>query len=162
MVDIDKGELRRRLVLLLEQERDTVAAAQRRTQEGVTHEDNRPEGDKDMRSTEAAYVARGQAMRVRGLEDDLARVVGMTLRGFEGDAPIALSALVELEAEAGRSLVFIAPAGGGTRLEVTGGTVLVVTPASPLGKALVGARRGEDVEVQKGGAVETVEILELR
>jgi hypothetical protein len=162
MVDVDKVELRRRLVLLLEQERDTVAAAQRRTQEGVTHEDNRPEGDKDMRSTEAAYVARGQAMRVRGLEDDLARVVGMTLRGFDADAPVALSALVELEGEAGKSLVFVAPAGGGTRLDVGGATVLVVTPASPLGKALVGARRGDEVEVHKGGAVETVEILEVR
>lgn len=158
---IDKAELRRQLVQALEHEHETVAAAQRRTAEGVTHEDNRPEGDKDMRSTEASYVARGQAMRVRALEDDLARVVGMTLRGFDDDAPVALSALVELEGEGSRSVVFVAPAGGGTRLALAGVTVQVVTPASPLGKALIGARAGDDVEVQKGGVTETLEIVSV-
>lgn len=161
--EIDKAELRRLLVQALEHERDTVAAAQRRTAEGVTHEDNRPEGDKDMRSTEASYVARGQAMRVRALEDDLAKVVGMTLRGFDDEAPVALSAIVELAGDAGRSTVFVAPAGGGTRLALGGGATLqVVTPASPLGKALVGARAGDEVEVHKGGTIETLEIVAVR
>lgn len=158
----EKVELRRQLVAALEQERDTVAAAQRRTAEGVTHEDAKPEGDKDMRSTEASYVARGQALRVRALEDDLAKVVGMTLRAFPEGAPIALSALVELDGQAGRSLVFVAPAGGGTRLALANGTVQVVTPASPLGQALVGARCGDEVEVRKGGSTDVVEIVAVR
>ncbi len=56
----------------------------------------------------------------------------------------------------------MAPAGGGTRLEVGEATVLVVTPASPLGKALVGARSGDEVEVHKGGTIEMMEIVALR
>jgi len=162
MGGIDKSEVRRRLVAALEQERDTVAAAQRSSQEGATHADNKPEGDKDMRSTEASYVARGQALRVRALEEDLARVVGMTLRVFEDAAPIALSAIVDVAADAGTSTVFVAPAGGGTRIDLGGKVVLVVTPASPLGRALVGARQGDDVEVQKGEVLEIVEVVEVR
>ena len=38
-------------------------------------------------------------------------------------------------------------------------SVLVVTPAAPLGRALLGAREGDSVEVQKAGAVEVLEIL---
>ena len=39
--------------------------------EGATHEENRAEGDKDMRSTEASYVARGHAERTVQLEQAL-------------------------------------------------------------------------------------------
>ena len=140
-------------------QRHVVLAAQRRSQEGATHAENKAEGDKDMRATEASYVARGQAQRVMALEADLGKVAGMTVRAFPEGAPIALSALVELEGDAGRSVVFLAPAGGGTRLAAGEASVLVVTPAAPLGRALLGAREGDSVEVQKAGAVEVLEIL---
>lgn len=151
-----KRALHGELLAKLTRDRDALQASQREVAEGVTHEDNRAESDKDMRATEASYLARGQAMRVQALEEDVQRVTLMTLRAFASSDPIALSALVELEVAGVTSRVFLAPAGGGARLA---GDVQVITPASPLGRALLGARVDDEVEVQRGGRVEAVTIL---
>jgi transcription elongation GreA/GreB family factor len=156
-----KQTLHQELLCLLRAERDTLRDAQRATQEGLTHEESRAEGDKDMRSTEASYLARGQAERVVALERDVLLVERMAVKSFAEDEPVAVSALVVLEAEDGRrSTVFLAPAGGGTRLDA--GRVRVVTPSSPLGQALIGAKRGEEVVLDQGDRELGYEIVELR
>lgn len=151
MVDLkrfEKVSLRDALLRLLEEQLVVVRAAQKASHEGATHEESRPENIKDMRSTETSYLARGQAERVVALMDEIALVENMPLRGFAPDAAIGLSALVVLENEAGvQSLYWIAPAGGGARLEVAGATLTVVTPRSPLGRALVGLREGDEAEL---------------
>jgi transcription elongation GreA/GreB family factor len=158
---VDKGALRERLLEALRASRETVAAAQRTTQQGVTHEDARAEGDKDMRATEASYVARGQAMRVEALDGDIGRVVSMQLRSFTEDEPVALSAVVTLENDSGERRVFLAPAGGGERLQAGGISVSVVTPSSPLGRALVGAHAGDSIRYRRGDTEDEVEIVEI-
>jgi hypothetical protein len=60
-----KDQLARELERSTERARDAASAA--------THEENRAEGDKDMRATEASYVARGHSERVLQLEQALAR-----------------------------------------------------------------------------------------
>ena len=160
--DVDKAQLVAELVDALGRARDTVAAAQRGTQEGVTHEDARSEGDKDMRATEASYVARGQAMRVEALEADVAKVTAMKLRSFGPDDPAALSALVVLDHDGAQRLILLAPAGGGVRLCSQGHEIDVVTPASPLGRALLGARVGDAVSYQRGSAEDEVELVAIR
>jgi transcription elongation GreA/GreB family factor len=68
-------------------------------------------------------------------------------------------ALVEVEDEDGRRLsYFLAPEGGGTRLE---GGVQVVTPPSPLGEALVGKRAGDEVELMLGGKSRVLSLLSV-
>lgn len=158
---LDKNAILQKLVASLVESRDRVSSAQKLSQEGVTHEDARSEGDKDMRATEASYVARGQAMRVEALEADLARVQALKVREFGEKDPIALGALVTVESDEGQRLVFVAPAGGGVRLEEAGQTVHVVTPSSPLGRALIGARRGEAIAYERAGASEEVEVISV-
>jgi transcription elongation GreA/GreB family factor len=151
---VDKRALRDALAAALERERDTMVA-QRISSEGVTHEDGRAEGSKDMRATEASYIARGQALRAEALEADVARVKGMPLRAFTPDDVIAISAVVRLVGDGGAAqLVFLAPAGGGTRLASAAGEIQVITPQSPLGRALVGATQGETIEVERAAATE--------
>lgn len=153
----DKVALHAELVAALEAERERLVRAQKATAEGVTHEDARAEGDKDMRATEASYVARGQALRVEALDGEVARVRAHRPRGFGPDDAIELGALVTVEGRAGRTVVYLAAGGAGTRL----GPVQVVTPASPLGRALIGARLGDAVEVVRGGGPEELEIVAL-
>ena len=160
--DVDKAQLVAELVDALGRARDTVAAAQRGTQEGVTHADARSEGDKDMRATEASYVARGQAMRVEALDADVAKVTSMKLRRFGPDDPAALSALVVLDQDGAQRVILLAPAGGGVRLCSQGREIDVVTPASPLGRALLGARVGDAVSYQRGGTEDEVELVAIR
>ena len=50
-----------KLIASIKEEIERATKAARDAAEGATHVDNKPEGDKDMRSTEASYIARGQA-----------------------------------------------------------------------------------------------------
>lgn len=147
----DKSALRDELVGILQREHATLVAAQQATSEGVIHEDNRPESDKDTRATEASYLARGQAARAAALERDVLLVRNMTLEKFDDSTPIRLSAIVTLEDERGARHVMLAPAGGGSRLTAGGSDVQVVTPPSPLGRGLLGARVGDLIELDRTG-----------
>ena len=160
MAPESKRRLHAELLNKLTRDRDVLQSSQREVAEGVTHEDNRAEGDKDMRATEASYLARGQAMRVLSLEEDVQRVAAMAVREFGDEDPIAISALVELIVGRVATQVFIAPAGGGVRLG-EGGAIQVVTPASPIGRVLIGSRVGDEVDIDRAGRVEAAEILRV-
>lgn len=157
----EKARLVEQLVERLAAERDVVAAAQRSTQAGATHEENRAEGDKDMRATEASYLARGQAERVVTLESDLARLRALALRDFSATDAIEAGAIVTLVGASRRSKVFLLPAGAGEELVLGELRVRVVTPGAPLGAALLGARQGDEVEVERGGESQVWEVLRV-
>ncbi len=76
-------------------------------------------------------------------------------------APISVGAIVELEDGEGGKTLFLAPAGAGE--ELTGpdgdGFLHVVTPVSPIGKALLGRRVGDAVEVMIKGELAEWEIV---
>lgn len=142
-----KVELKRELVRILEADLETLERAQQAAREGATHEEAKPENDKDTRALEQSYLARGQALRLEELRAGLGQVQALALRAFDEGGPIALGAIVVVEDDADEStrIVFIAPHGGGARLE--GGRVQVVTPRSPLGQALLGKSEGDDCEL---------------
>ena len=142
-----KQSLRDELVGYLEGSLKTLERAHQASREAATHEEAKPENDKDTRALEQSYLARGQAARVDEATRALAAFVALPLRCFDEDAPIALGALATLESDEGEKLrVLLAPAGAGQRLIDGRGEVSVITTSSPLGKALVGARVGESPE----------------
>lgn len=128
--------------------------------EATTHEENRAESDKDMRSTESSYVARGQALRAHELEGALARLAGMPVRDFAADDAIEVSALVEVEIEDDRALTcLLVTVGGGVRL---GKGVSTLLTTSPLGAALLGLRAGDEAEVATPQGAKTVTVVAVR
>lgn len=159
----DKSAVREALRASLASTLATLVHVAKDAAEGATHEDNRSEGDKDMRATEQSYIARGQAMRAEELADELARLEATPLRSFgEGDA-IAPGALVRVSIdEEDERVLFVVPWGGGTELRVGRAKVTVITPSSPVGQALVGRRQGEDFELAQRGAVREWVIEEVR
>ena len=139
---------------------DILERAHQAAREGATHEEAKPENDKDTRALEQSYLARGQSMRIEQLRTDVAAVRAMPLRSFPTDGPVALGAVVQVQTDdERRALYFLAPQGGGTLL--ADGTVQVVTPMSPLGRALMGKRVGDSCEVQTGGKQRELEILSI-
>ena len=130
---------------------ETIALAAKATREGATHEDSRAEGDKDMRSTEQSYLARGQAMRVEDLAEQLQRVLGFTLSGFDDESVIASGALVLVHVDEAPRVFFMMPYGGGSVLSISDVQVTVVTPSSPVGQALAGKRVGDEFELTVRG-----------
>lgn len=158
-MDQDKSELRDELLRALRKDLAVLEKAQAAAREGATHEEAKPENDKDTRALEASYLARGQALRIRELQDGIGEVLHMQLRAFGSDAPAALGACVDvLDDDGGARTFFLAPHGGG--VVVAGASV--VTPKSPLGRALLGARAGDEREVVLGGKTRTLSVVRVR
>ena len=159
---IDKRALLEELRSRLEEERATTTRLALDAAAAVTHEDNKPENDKDMRSTEASYLARGQAERVRELERSIAMLASLYVRTFTPDDKIAATALVELLHGKTKLVCFVSPVAGGQRIRMDNVDVQVVTPTSPLGKALMGLSEGEDAEVSTPQGAKVYEIVSVR
>jgi transcription elongation GreA/GreB family factor len=142
----DKRELLRLLCAAVSADLATLSAAQRAVVAGATHPENKPENDKDTRALEQSYLARGQAQRVVELQGELNQLKALELRAFSAGAAIALGALVAVDD--GREVVhyFIAPAGGGLRLKSAGTEIRVITPRSPIARALLAKQQGDTLE----------------
>jgi transcription elongation GreA/GreB family factor len=154
-----KTALKNELAALLAADLETLEKAHRTTREGATHEEAKPENDKDTRALEQSYLARGQAMRIEELRSGVADVNGMPLRDYAAGDPAALGAIVTIDEDGEESRLFLAPQGGGNRL--ANGEVQVVTPRSPLGQALLGKREGDDVDVRLAGKTRSHSVVRV-
>jgi transcription elongation GreA/GreB family factor len=153
-----KPALKAELLALLAADLETLERAHRATTEGATHEEAKPENDKDTRALEQSYLARGQATRIEELRASIAGVTGMAPKDFDG-RPAGLGALVTVDEDGEESTLLLAPGGGGARL--AGGAVQVVTPRSPLGKAILGKQDGDEAEVVVAGKTRTLQVVRV-
>jgi transcription elongation GreA/GreB family factor len=135
------------LIEQLEEELVAMTRMARDAAKAATHEENRAEGDKDMRATEASYVARGQASRVEELEHSVLLLRTVEMKRFDSTTPIQTSAMVCLVRSGRESLYLLVPAGGGRRVTLGESTVCTLIPSSPLGAALLGLVDGDEVEL---------------
>src|SRR6185369_7563046 len=92
-----------------------LTRAAHEAREAATHEEAKPENDKDTRAVEAAYLAGAQAERARDLTRASAALGALPLKAFGPGEAIASSALVELDQEGSARWYFLAPQGGGLR-----------------------------------------------
>ena len=67
----DKEQLLEQLNVLLQSRVEDFTRIARETARGATHEEAKPEDDKDTRALEQTYLARGQAERVAAAEHEL-------------------------------------------------------------------------------------------
>lgn len=124
-----------------------VTKSQQESQAGATHAETRAEDPKDMRSTEASYLARGLAERVAKLQFATAQLGRFEIRSFAPDAPISAGALMAIEDETGEAhLHFFVPVAGGEKLVCAGQTIHSLSPESPLGREVLGREAGDDFE----------------
>lgn len=130
-----------------ERARDAAAVEAR---EGATPAEKR---DDARVALEWSGLAKGQARRAAQVKAELASLGSFVPRPFARGAPVGLGAVVEVEHEAGGITFFLAPAGAGEELAGPGGDgfLTVVTPASPLGRAVLGRKVGDVVETRIAG-----------
>ncbi len=150
-----KADLKRELLALLEDQLAMARAAHAAATEGAISDEARPENDKDTRGLEQSYLARGHAQRVADLE------TAVTVIGAMSIAPankVAVGALVVVEEDDRERTLFMAAHGGGL---VIGGDITVVTPTSPIGRALHGKTADDECELIAGGAQRTLVIVEV-
>ncbi len=152
-----RSSLRDELLARLKADLDQLESAHQSALEGATHEESKPENSKDTRALEQSYLARGQALRVTDARRAVADVAVMSIHRVGEGQPVAVGALVTISEDDEERLVFVAPHGGGTIL--AGGRVHVVTPQSPLGRALVGRCVGDSCELVLAGRERIIEIV---
>ena len=159
----DKDRLRRDLLRHLEIDLEMLVRRQRDTQAAATHSENRPEHSKDTRATEQGYLARGLATRVAEIKQTIDRVGSLELVRFGGLQPIALTALVMLQDhEDGRTRTcWLVPCAGGIALRQGDHALRTLTPRSPLGRALLGLRVGDEGAFPTPGGERGFEILSI-
>lgn len=147
---MNKESVRQLIVAQLNAACQNQARAAALARDEATHEESRPESKYDTHSQEAAYLAEGQARLAAELAAARGAVAALPLPRFTAADPVALGALVELEQPHGTAWYFIGPAAGGTSVQIDGHEILVVTPASPLGRQLMGAAVGAAIQLPRG------------
>lgn len=133
--------------------RESVSVARRASQAAAeTARDGATPAEKreDARmSLEFSSLAKGQTARATRVATELHTLEIFRPAKLAPKSAIALGAVVEVEdGEQGRTF-FLAPVGAGIELTGPGGDgfLSVVTPVSPIGKAVIGRRVGDTVEV---------------
>jgi transcription elongation GreA/GreB family factor len=149
----DKTDLRAAIVARLQADLSLQTRAALSARDEATHEESRAENKYDTHSQEAAYLAEGQAKLAAEIEAGIALYSSLPLVDFTAADAIALGAVVELRARDRSTWYFLGPRGGGLELALGGKTILVLTPASPLGRQLLGRRVGEIVSPPGRGPV---------
>lgn len=158
---MDKAVLLSHIISRLEADHALLLQAAKTAHAAATHEENIPDNKYATLGLEASYLAQGQANRAQEILAALKAFRQLTLQEFAAESAIRLTALVQLEDdEARKRLVFLGPAAGGLRLEFEQEEIMVVTPASPLGRGLLGKQCGDLVTV-KTGVVREYEIVSV-
>lgn len=127
-----------------------MVAANTEAREGATPAERR----EDSRvAQENSGLARGHRARLERANSELAALEKFRPGRFPAKAPIGVGALVEVEDGAEGRTLFLAPAGAGIELTGPGGDgfLSVVTPSSPIGRAVLGRRVGDTIEVVVNG-----------
>ena len=159
---MDKTLLLQLIVKQLTRDLAVQFNAAKTAHEASTHEENIPDNKYETLALEASYVAQGQANRAQEIRAALELYKQLTLRQFDYDTAIRLTALVTLEAGNGATrTVFIGPLEGGLKLSAGPVEIIVITPGSPLGEDLIGKRVGDVVEVGTGNNRTEYEIVEV-
>lgn len=129
-------------------------AAASEAKEGATPDEKREDARAAHQLQSFGKASQGRARQALADADSLASFKPLAL---DGKARISVGAIVEIEdADSGEGRTFfLAPVGAGVTLTGPGGDghLSVVTPVSPIGKAVIGKRSGEVVDVTVDGDV---------
>ena len=148
---IDKTRLLQALLEVLEDDLDLQTRAANLARDEATNEESRAENKYDTRGQEAAYLAEGQAKIASELVEALSLYRSLSLGDNRPPNAITVGAVINIRRAGSSILGFLGPRAGGTEFVYEGATYTVITPVSPLGRALLGRRQGETVHLPARG-----------
>jgi hypothetical protein len=139
---MNKNLVYQSLLAKLDEELNRHLAANKRASAGATDSETRAETKWDTCGLEASYLARGHAQQFNELAAGVQQLRGRTFPDFI-NRPIGKGALVEVDLGNGPKWFLLNHCGGGSRLTVDGYEIMVITPESPVGAALLGKMQGD-------------------
>ena len=143
---MNKTALLQQIIARLAHDLELLLAAAKSAHAAATHAENIPDNKYCTLALEASYLAQGQANRASEIRRAIETYKQLASKP-SAEGTVRLGSLVELEDEEGATkVVFIGPLEGGLKITHAGREVLVITPASPLGRELLDKAVGEGVE----------------
>lgn len=159
---MNKKEIVGEMIARMESDLATLNASLMESYETATDEENIPRSKYETLALEASYLVQGQARRSEELEEAIGILKNFKLKDFDTSTKVDLSALVTLESEEGlRRTVLLAPVGGALKVEVAGREISLMTPQSPMGRAVMGHYLGDIVELNVAGKITDYDLVEL-
>lgn len=168
---LDKNALISQLADRLHQSDRLAHRAEADAREAARSLATESEKKEDGRSAiEFGSLATGQAQRARRVQEELQALENFQKEGVKRlprQGPVTLGAIVDMSTEDEEGFAertfFLLPVGAGTELTGPGGDgfLSVITPASPVGRALMGRRAGDTIEVTLAGEVREWTVLEV-
>jgi len=160
-VSINKHEVLSLIISKLEADISISEQAVQMARDTATHKDCLGSSKYETMGLEASYLAQGQGTRLLELERSLAHFKQLKLN-TPTTAYIQLSSLFTLENEDGKQqTLWMAADAGGLIIMHQEQAITVITPKSPLGKALLGKAEGEDFELNIAGKKCTYQVTSL-
>jgi len=154
-----KRTLLETIIARLEADLALFTAAALKAHEAATHEECIPDNKYDTTALEASYIAQGQANRAREIRLGLEAYRALKLQEFDETTPIRLTALVTLEDGSGcERRLFLGPYAGGMKIADAGGEIVVITPASPLGRSLLGHLVDDELQAEDSTTYTIVDV----
>ncbi len=158
---VDKTQIVARICEELRKQLEVLNAAARSARDGATHDESRTEDKYDTRGLEASYLAGAQAGRAEELKRLLHVYEHLVLKPHLRGQPARAASLLTLEHEGDHGLYFLAPEGRPLTIQIGARSVQVITPASPLGDAVLGKRLGDSVELESRAGVREYAIVAI-
>lgn len=144
---MNKSEIIPLIIEKLREEFESRRRSSKLTREEGNDSESKAEGKYDTLSIEENYLADGLAKQAAAAAEAIGAIEKIPLRTSSPDEEIDLGALIEVEFSDSREWFFLAPSGGGTEVNHMGVVITVITPESPLGSQLSGARAGDRIQV---------------
>jgi len=153
---MDKTAIFAAILDAIRAEFDTLQRTSAKARADGNDQESKAEGKYDTRSTEDNYLADGLARQALAAAQKGAAYKDFSPARFEPDAAIDVGALVLLGFPDEARWFFLGPAGGGIEVMHAGVQIVTLTPESPLGRQLMGLKRG-DSTVSPQATVRAVE-----
>ena len=159
---MNKKDLLQKIITALNDDLKLLTEAAKTAHAAATHSECLPDNKYDTTGLEASYIAQGQANRAQDILKSLDRYRKLVLRHFDEETPIRLTALVTIDAGNGSCRqIFLGPDAGGLKL-VDGDTeCIVITPESPLGRALLGKVCDDEITIGLGSSRKTFTVVDV-
>ncbi len=151
MIEINKKNLIQKIIGELSNKLNQSIASANEAHAAAVDDQSVAETQYDTLAIEASYLAEGQSRRVQKYHVAIECYQSLACKPFDKNSTIELTALIQLSKDKiKRHWFFIGPDAGGFACQLNQQFITVITPDSPMGLAILGKQKDDDIEVIVG------------
>ncbi len=160
---MNKRELLNIIIANVLERFNLLTASAQEARDAATNEESKAENKYDTRGLEASYLAGAQSKRSQEIKESLFYLQKIEDKDLAVKDKIGLLSIVSLVDESDiETMFFILPVQGGIKLkDQIYGSISTITLNTPLGRAMINKKVGEEVELKKGNSSRYYEVKNI-